>query len=104
MGTVTDSTVEGKYNELAGRAKQGVGEAVNDQELANKGAAQEVKGHAQQAWGSVKEAAEDTRETHEPSAESAGHDIREKVTSTAQNVKQHIQDGVEHFREKHNSQ
>jgi len=95
--TTTNSTIKGKYDEAAGKIKQGVGEAVNDQSLANKGAAQQVKGHAEQAWGSVKEAAADTKQRKQPAAEEHAHDVRESVTSTAQNAKEHIQAGVDKF-------
>ena len=95
--TTNKSTVKGKYNEAAGKIKQGVGEAINDQSLANKGAAQQVKGHAEQAWGSVKEAAAKTKERKQPAAEHDAHDVRESVTSTAQNAKEHIQAGVDKF-------
>jgi uncharacterized protein YjbJ (UPF0337 family) len=98
MSTPTDSTIKGKFDEVAGKVKQGAGEAFNNQKLANEGAAQQVKGHAEQAWGSVKEAAADTRDRNKPAAEQKAHDIRESVTSTAQNVKEHIQAGVDHLR------
>ena len=98
MSTTTDSTIKGKFDEIAGKLKQGVGEAVGSDKTANAGAAQQVKGHAEQAWGSVKEAAQDTRDRNQPKAEQTAHDIREKITSTAQNVKEHIQNGVEGLR------
>jgi uncharacterized protein YjbJ (UPF0337 family) len=93
--TTSDSTVKGKYDEVAGKVKQGVGEAFNDQGMANRGAAQQVKGHAEQAWGSVKEAAHDAKVRNEPRAEQNAHDVRDKITSTAQNVKEHIQHAVD---------
>jgi len=40
--STSNSTVEGKFNEVAGKVKQGVGEAFNNDELANEGAAQRV--------------------------------------------------------------
>jgi len=99
--STSESTIKGKFDELAGKAKQAFGETVDDQSLANKGAAQEVKGHAEQSWGAVKEAASDTADDYkarkQPQAESTAHDIREKITSTAQNVKEHIQ----HFADEH---
>jgi len=95
--TTNNSTIKGKYDEVAGKVKQGVGEAVNDQSLANKGATQQVKGHAEQAWGSVKEAATETKERKQPAAGQEAHDIRESITSTAQNAKEHIQTGVDKF-------
>jgi uncharacterized protein YjbJ (UPF0337 family) len=92
--TASNSTIQGKYDEVAGKVKQAAGEALHNEKLANDGAAQQVKGHAEQAWGSVKEAAQGIRERHQPEVEQTGHDVREKMTSTAQNVKEHVQAGV----------
>lgn len=87
MSTGTETNIKGKYDEVAGKVKQGVGEAVHDDRLANEGTAQQVKGHGEQAWGSVKQAAEDTHEQR-------AHDVRESVTSTARNAKENVQDAV----------
>jgi uncharacterized protein YjbJ (UPF0337 family) len=89
------NTIKGKYDEVAGKMKQGAGEAFNDQNLANKGAAQQVKGHAEQAWGSVKEGAKDVRDQHRAAGEEKAHDARSSVTSTAQNMKESIKAGVD---------
>ncbi len=107
--STSESTIKGHYDELAGKLKQGAGEAFNNEKLANDGAAQEVKGHAEQAWGSVKEAVHDsTRDTYATRNDIAapttakrdadGHDIRESITSTAQNVKDHIRTGLDHLK------
>ena len=98
MSTPSDSTIKGKYDEVAGKVKQTVGEAINDQSLANKGTAQQVKGHAEQAWGSVKEGAQDIHDAHKAQAQDSAHDVREKVSSTAQNAKEHIKAAVEGIR------
>jgi uncharacterized protein YjbJ (UPF0337 family) len=106
MNTATESKMKGKYDEVAGKVKQAVGEATHNDKIANKGAAQQVKGHAEQAWGSVKSAANDTaantRTVHENDREHKAHDVRESVTSTAQNVKNHIQNSMDDLRAKHN--
>ena len=96
--STSDSTVKGKFDELAGKAKQAFGDVTGDQSAANKGAAQEVKGHAEQSWGSVKEAAHDTNEREQPRADNTAHDVRESVTSTAANVKNHIQNAANDFK------
>lgn len=98
---MSDSTVKGKFDEIAGKVKQGIGETVGNENLANKGAAQEVKGHAEQAWGSVKDAAKDLHEQHKDQAGNTAHDIREKITSTAQNVKDAITGKSNEVRETH---
>jgi uncharacterized protein YjbJ (UPF0337 family) len=101
--SLSDSTVKGKFDEIAGKAKQAVGDLTGDQSTANSGAAQEVKGHGEQAWGSVKEAAHDsttntgsgTYSNTNTAADNTGHDVRNSVTSTAANVKDHIRNAVE---------
>ena len=93
--STSDSTIKGKFDEIAGKAKQAFGDATGDQSAANNGAAQEVKGHAEQSWGSVKEAVHDTHERNEPAAEDHAHDLRDKVTSTAANVKDSIRNAVD---------
>ena len=98
--STSNSTIKGKYDEVAGKVKQAAGEAVHNDRLANAGAAQQVKGHAEQAWGSVKEAVQDTRERHQPQDEQKAHDVREKVISTAQNVKDRVQASTENLRSK----
>jgi len=98
MSTPSDSTIKGKYDEVAGKVKQSVGEAINDQSLANKGTVQQVKGHAEQAWGSVKEGAQDIKDEHKAHAQDNAHDVREKVSSTAQNAKESIKSAVEGIR------
>ncbi|MDE1154966.1 MAG: CsbD family protein [Acidobacteriaceae bacterium] len=96
--STSESTIKGKFDEAAGKVKQAVGEAIGNEKLANQGAVEQVKGHAEQSWGAVKEATNDkineTREREQPKAEQRAHDIREKVTSTAQNVKEHIQHAI----------
>jgi uncharacterized protein YjbJ (UPF0337 family) len=87
MSTGTETSIKGKYDEVAGKVKQAVGEAVHNDKTANEGTAQQVKGQGEQAWGSVKEAAENLHEKR-------AHDVRESVASTASNAKENVQDAV----------
>lgn len=91
MNTPMQSKIKGKFDEMTGKAKQSIGEATHDQNMANRGAAQQVKGHAEQAWGAIGQAASERQNRSNARAEEKAHDIREKVTSTAQNVKEHIE-------------
>jgi uncharacterized protein YjbJ (UPF0337 family) len=102
--------VTGKFDQVAGKVKQKVGETVGDQKLANSGAAQQVKGAAKEAWGNAKDTAADVsdRARAQSNAETVdlkersedkAHDVREKITSTAQNLKEKINtklDDVKH--------
>lgn len=107
--SISDSTVKGKLDEIAGKTKQAFGDLTGDQSTANSGAAQEVKGHTEQAWGSVKEAAHDSTSRESTTAgstyrdsgtrsDNAAHDVRQSVTSTAANVKDHIRNAVDDFK------
>ncbi len=44
--------------QVAGRVKQGVGETLGNQKLANQGVADQVKGAAKETWGNAKDAAD----------------------------------------------
>jgi uncharacterized protein YjbJ (UPF0337 family) len=109
MSTSTGNKIQGKFDQVAGKVKQSVGEATRNDHLANQGAAQQVKGHVEEAWGSVKEAVNTTAtkasaSTQPDTARRQGeekHDVREKLISTAQNVKNHIQDSVSDYRTRH---
>jgi uncharacterized protein YjbJ (UPF0337 family) len=90
----TETNLHGKVDEASGKLKKSVGEVTGNESLANKGAAQEIKGHVEQAWASVKESVQEAHDRHRPEMEQRGHDIREKLTSTAQNAKERIQHAV----------
>jgi uncharacterized protein YjbJ (UPF0337 family) len=51
--------VEGKVKDIAGRAQRQVGEWTGDEEAQVKGAAKQVEGKVQNAWGQAKDAARD---------------------------------------------
>jgi uncharacterized protein YjbJ (UPF0337 family) len=51
--------VKGKLDDVAGRAKRQVGEWTGDNELQAEGAAQQVKGKVENAWGKTKDAVRD---------------------------------------------
>ena len=52
-------TASGKFDQIAGKVKQSVGEAVGNQKMANAGAAEQVKGAAKETWGKVTDTAHD---------------------------------------------
>lgn len=54
-------TVKGSIDDAAGRAKRQVGEWTGDTKAQADGAAQQVKGKAEKAWGNVKDAVKDAR-------------------------------------------
>jgi len=53
--------VQGTVDDVAGRVKRQVGEWTGDTNAQVEGAAQQVKGKAEKAWGNVKDAARDAK-------------------------------------------
>ena len=66
MSSTTDK-IKGATNEAVGKAKQGIGKAVDSDKLKGEGAAQEVKGKVQTAVGNAKETATEEELTGEQS-------------------------------------
>jgi len=99
MSTATENKIHGKFDEVAGKVKQTIGEATHNDSLANEGTVQQVKGHGEQAWGSVKQAASDTiaeaKARHEEHSEQTKHDARERVTSAAESVKDYVRSSTD---------
>jgi uncharacterized protein YjbJ (UPF0337 family) len=106
--------IEGKFDQVAGKIKQGVGEAVGNQKLANAGAAEQIKGAAKETWGHAKDAANTVNdETHARTkvegenlkmrTEEKAHEMRDKITSTAQNIKNKMNDKFDDIKQKHQS-
>jgi uncharacterized protein YjbJ (UPF0337 family) len=95
------SNATGVLDQAKGKVKQAVGEAFNNQELANEGAADQVKGHAKEAWGNVKDTAKDIGNRHAGDAEDTGHNVRNSMTSAAANAKESINRGLDDLKAKH---
>ena len=91
----------GVIDQAKGKVKQAVGETFNNQKLANEGAADQVKGHAKEAWGNVKDAAKDAGNRHAAEAQDTGHNVRNSMTSAAANAKESINRGLDHLKSKH---
>jgi uncharacterized protein YjbJ (UPF0337 family) len=82
--------VTGKVEQAAGRVKQGIGETIGNQKLANQGVADQVKGAARETWGSAKDAAAVTADRHQTEAEhkadAARAEVRDRVNEIHENV------------------
>lgn len=55
----TSDKASGFANEVAGKTKQGIGDAVGSDKMHAEGTAQEAKGHVQKAVGDAKDNAKD---------------------------------------------
>lgn len=103
---------EGKFDQVAGKVKQRVGEAIGNQKMANAGAAEQIKGAAKETWGHAKDAANAMNEDNQTKArvegeslkahvEEKAHDVREKITSTAQNVRSSVNEKLDNIKREH---
>lgn len=108
---MNESNVGGKFDQLTGKVKQGVGEALGNEKLADEGAADEVKGHAKETWGNVKDTASDISDSAHANvdseaansgahAEHAGSTLREDITNAAEHAKDSISRGLDHLKGK----
>jgi uncharacterized protein YjbJ (UPF0337 family) len=58
---MNNDKVKGSIDDAVGRAKRQVGEWTGDTQTQAEGAAQQVKGKVEKAWGDVKDAVKDDR-------------------------------------------
>ncbi|MEG9438320.1 CsbD family protein [Edaphobacter sp. HDX4] len=94
-------TVEGKFDQVSGAIKQKVGEAVNDQSLANSGAAEQIKGDAKETWGNAKDVADEKRADAAARSEARTDSTRDRVVDNAQNMKDNINAKLDDMRDRH---
>ena len=104
--------IQGKFDQVAGKIKQDVGEAVGNQKLANAGAAEQIKGVAKETWGNAKDAAavvnddnqakaSEKKEAFKVRAEDTAHNLREHITTTAQNIKHSVNEKLDDIKREH---
>ena len=102
---MNSTKAEGVFDQAKGKVKQAVGEAFNNQRLANEGAADQVKGHAKEAWGNVKDTARavgrDNATEADVRAENTGHNVRTSIANAAADAKDSINRGLDHLRNEH---
>ena len=92
------STASGKFDQMKGKMKQGLGEAMDNDRMANSGTMDQVKGHAKEAWGDTKDAARSASSDIDRSRAEEKHDLRNKVTSSARDAKDAISDRADDFK------
>ena len=76
--------MEGKIKDIAGRAQRQVGEWTGDEEAQVKGAAKQVEGKVQNAWGQAKDAVKKSN-TSEADRDQADREEEERQRKRAAN-------------------
>ena len=101
---MNETKAEGMFDQAKGKLKQAFGDATGDPQTANSGVADQVKGSAKEAWGNVKETASGqhgrSAGTRDAQTHSPGHDMREEITSGAENLKNSINRGLQNLENK----
>ena len=90
---MNDEQISGKPDQVGGKIKQGVGEAFGNQDLANRGLADQVKGAAKETMGNVKDAAHQTAQDH-------ANRSRENLSDGVENAKNRINEKIEATRDR----
>jgi len=81
-------TVKGTIDDVAGRAKRQVGEWTGDTDTQVNGAAQQIKGKAEKAWGNVKDAAHDVSKNANKNANTDANVERENEARERQRLEE----------------
>jgi uncharacterized protein YjbJ (UPF0337 family) len=70
--------VEGKIEDVKGRVKRQVGEWTGDEQTQAEGAAEQVKGKIQNAWGKAKDAGREVLDKNKDASNDASNKDRKK--------------------------
>ena len=104
---MNEDTVAGKLKNVGGKLEQATGEALGNQKLANEGAADRVKGAAQETWGKTKDVASDATSEAQVDgkvasvkADESAHNTRDSIAGAVEHAKDSISRGIEHLKEK----
>jgi uncharacterized protein YjbJ (UPF0337 family) len=89
---MNNDQVSGKFDQVKGKVKQGVGEAIGNHELANEGVVDQVKGTAREVYGNAKDAVQHN-------IDAARHEREERANA----ARADIAEGVDHAREHANA-
>jgi uncharacterized protein YjbJ (UPF0337 family) len=87
--------IRGKIDQAKGKLKQAVGEGLDDQKLANKGVAEQVKGAAEETWGKAKDAAAATAKRDRDEMEQQGNASRQKVVDKVNQAKDNLNEKLD---------
>jgi uncharacterized protein YjbJ (UPF0337 family) len=91
--------VGGKVDQAVGKVKQVTGEAVGNDNLANKGVAQQVKGAVKETWGNTKDAATEAGKAVKSEHANDGTTTREKISESVHNAKESVNAKIDDFKQ-----
>ncbi len=92
--------IKGKLEQVVGHVKQGVGEALGNDKVANEGLGDQVKGSARETWGNVKDAAQTTSSSAQDHVVVDREVARERASETREHLSDKIRDAKNVVNEK----
>ncbi|HEX3987744.1 MAG TPA: CsbD family protein [Acidobacteriaceae bacterium] len=92
--------VKGKMTGAAGKVKQATGEATGNENMANRGVADQAKGAAQETWGNIKDAANQSAQTHEAEQHRRNAEKREEVSEKIDHAKERTNEKIDEVKER----
>jgi len=93
--------ISGKVDQVVGKVKQGVGEAIGNQKVANQGVIDQAKGAAKETWGNAKDAANQVRESQRETAEEKADNVRHKISQSVEDAKKKAKTKIDEFKDRH---
>jgi uncharacterized protein YjbJ (UPF0337 family) len=68
--------ISGKVDQVVGKVKQGVGDGIGNQKVANQGVIDQAKGAAKETWGNAKDAAKQVGKSQKETAGQKADNVR----------------------------
>jgi len=100
---VNEDQIFGKIQQAVGKVKQGAGETLGNEKLANQGVVDQVKGAAKETWGNAKDASKEAQQSHHKVATGKAHDRRNKISQSVQNAKEKANEKIDELKERHSA-
>ena len=100
---MNEDQIFGKIQQAVGKVKQGVGETLGNEKLANQGFVDQVKGAAKETWGNAKDASKEVQQSHQKVSTDKAHERRNKVSQSVQNAKEKANEKIDELKERHSA-
>jgi uncharacterized protein YjbJ (UPF0337 family) len=95
--------ISGKFEQVVGKVKQGIGETIGNQKVPNQGIVDQLKGAAKETWGNAKDAADQARDSHKEAAEEKADNVRHKISPSVDDAKEKVKAKIDDFKERHST-
>jgi uncharacterized protein YjbJ (UPF0337 family) len=93
--------VAGMVEHAVGKVKQGVGEALGNQDLANRGVLDQAAGGIKETWGNAKDAAKQIHDAHKDETADKADETRHSISDHLEKAKDKLNEKIEDFKQRH---